>query len=88
MSVVTIHQAKTHLSRLIVRVLAGEEVIIARGKVEVAKLVPLISVPGKKRVGGWLAHQVPPGKDIIGDAFWEPLSDEEAGLASDISPRQ
>lgn len=36
---VTIHQAKTHLSRLLKRVAAGEEIIIANGNRPVARLV-------------------------------------------------
>jgi len=40
MKQVNIHQAKTHLSRLIERVRAGEEVVIAKGGEPVARLVP------------------------------------------------
>ncbi len=36
---VTIHEAKTHLSRLVQRAHAGEEIVIRRGKVPMAKLV-------------------------------------------------
>jgi prevent-host-death family protein len=36
---VTIHEAKTHLSRLVARAHAGEEIVIRRGKVPLAKLV-------------------------------------------------
>lgn len=38
---VNVHEAKTHLSRLLRRVAAGEEIVIARGGVPVARLVPL-----------------------------------------------
>ncbi len=38
---VTIHEAKTHLSRLLKRVAAGEEIIIAHGNKPVARLVGL-----------------------------------------------
>jgi prevent-host-death family protein len=38
---VTIHVAKTQLSRLVARAEAGEEIVIARGATPVAKLVPL-----------------------------------------------
>ena len=38
-TIVNIHEAKTHLSRLIERVLAGEEVVIARNKEPVVRLV-------------------------------------------------
>ena len=37
---VKIHQAKTHLSRLLVRVAAGEEVVISRAGKPIAQLVP------------------------------------------------
>ena len=40
MTMVTIHTAKTTLSQLLARVEAGEEIILARGKEPVAKLVP------------------------------------------------
>lgn len=48
---VKIHQAKTHLSRLLVRVAAGEEVVIAKGGRPVARLVPLHR-PSRDRIGG------------------------------------
>ena len=84
MSTVTVHEAKTHLSRLLARVEAGEEVIIARGTKEIAKLVPLTPPTPKRRVPGRLAHLVPPEKeDILAHGFWDPLSDEEMGLADD-----
>jgi prevent-host-death family protein len=67
---VTIHAAKTNLSRLIARAEAGEEIIIARGRTPVAKLVPL--VPKPKRVFGALR-----GKFSIGPEFFEPLPPEE-----------
>jgi prevent-host-death family protein len=48
---VNVHEAKTHLSRLLDRVAMGEEVIIAKAGKPVAKLVPLKKAP-KKRVFG------------------------------------
>jgi len=80
MVTVTVHEAKTHLSRLLARVEAGEEVVIARGKQGIAKLVPLNPPPKKKRVPGWLAHTLPPGKDPLEDGFWDPLPPEELAL--------
>ena len=81
MQVVTVHEAKTHMSRLLARVEAGEEIVIARGKVEIAKIVPLHPAKRPDRVLGWLAHQNPKdGRSITGPAFWEPLSDEEMGI--------
>ena len=82
MTTATIHEAKTHLSRLVAEALAGGEVILLRGKTPVVRLVPIEPVKKPDRVPGWLAHEKPPGADsITGPAFWEPLSDEEAGLA-------
>ena len=45
MDTVTVHHAKTHLSRLLERVEKGEEITILRGKLPVARLVPLESKP-------------------------------------------
>ena len=80
MTTVTIHQAKTNLSKLIAAVLAGEEVIVANGKQPVVKIVPLKPLLKKKRVGGWLAHTIPPGKDPLADGFWDPLPEDELAL--------
>lgn len=44
---VTVHAAKTNLSKLIEAVLCGEEVVIARGDTPVAKLVPIEKKPFK-----------------------------------------
>jgi prevent-host-death family protein len=66
-SVVTIHQAKTNLSRLIKKVSAGEEVIIARGSKPVAKLVPVGEVKGKRQPGALK------GKLVVGPEFFKPL---------------
>ncbi len=52
MAMVNIHQAKTHFSRLIERVEAGEEITIARAGSPVARLVPLAPVSGQDRVPG------------------------------------
>jgi prevent-host-death family protein len=48
---VNIHEAKTHLSRIVDEVAAGSEVIIARAGKPVARLVPLASTRGRKRLG-------------------------------------
>jgi prevent-host-death family protein len=48
---VTIHAAKTTLSQLIERAHAGEEVVIARADVPVARLVPIIEHAPKRQPG-------------------------------------
>jgi prevent-host-death family protein len=72
---VTVHEAKTHLSRLLDEVLAGGEVIVARGKTPIAKIVAL--KPGKKkRVGGrdrgkvWIAPDFDAPLKEFEDAFY------------------
>jgi prevent-host-death family protein len=70
MSIVTIHQAKTNLSRLIEKASEGEEVIIARGAKPVARLVP-IEVKGKRQPGSLK------GKLRVGPEFFEPLPESE-----------
>ena len=45
----TVHQAKTHLSRLLKEAEAGEEVIVMRGSKPVAKIVPINTPPADKR---------------------------------------
>ena len=49
---VTIHQAKTHLSRLIQQALSGEEVVIAKGKTPLVRIEPLREALGERRLGG------------------------------------
>ena len=51
MPLATIHEAKTNLSRLIEKAERGEEVIIARGKKPVVRLVPIQSLPNKRVPG-------------------------------------
>jgi len=71
MAVVNIHEAKTHLSRLLARVAAGEDIIIARAGRPVAKLVPLSPI-NKTRGYGLLK-----GEFTVPDSFFEPLPEEE-----------
>lgn len=52
MTRVTIHEAKTQLSRLIKQALEGEEIVIARGKEPLVKLVPLPEQRRARRIGG------------------------------------
>ena len=69
----SIHEAKTHLSRLIAAALAGKEVLIRRGKEPVVRISPLKPV-GKRVPGGWK------GLIEIGPEFFEPLPAEELAL--------
>jgi prevent-host-death family protein len=75
MTIVTIHEAKTNLSKLLKLVEAGEEVVIARGSVHVAKLSPVKALEKKTRNLGYgmFAH-LPP---IPNNFFSDPLSEDE-----------
>lgn len=73
-SEVTIHEAKTHLSRLVQRAHAGEEIVIRRGRVPMAKLVryeaePVRRSPGRLR-----------GRIEVPDDFDDAMSDELGDL--------
>jgi antitoxin (DNA-binding transcriptional repressor) of toxin-antitoxin stability system len=68
---VTVHAAKTTLSRLIERAHAGEEIVIARGDVPVARLVPVLEEAPRRRSGTLR------GIVKVPDSFFEPLPDEE-----------
>jgi prevent-host-death family protein len=52
MKTVDIQEAKTHLSRLIERVQAGEEIVIAKAGRPAARLVPLEGAPKPVKIGG------------------------------------
>ena len=67
----SIHAAKTQLSRLVERARAGEEVVIARGKTPVVKLVPMDAKPPRRRFGAMR------GRARVTRAFFEPLPIEE-----------
>jgi prevent-host-death family protein len=53
METVNIHHAKTHLSRLLERVAAGEEIVIAKAGKPVAKLVPYRATKAPRQPGFW-----------------------------------
>jgi len=74
MQTVNIHEAKTHLSRLLEQVAGGEEIIIAKAGKAIARLVPL-DVPPKKRQLGLLK-----GKLNVPDDFDAPLTEDELAL--------
>jgi prevent-host-death family protein len=56
MQTINIHDAKTHLSRLLEEVAAGEEIIIAKAGKPMAKLVPIPAKP--VRQFGLMAGQI------------------------------
>ena len=70
MTTINIHEAKTHLSRLVDEVAAGAEIIIAKAVKPMARLAPL-SAPARKKNLGLLK-----GKIKVPDDFNAPLDDE------------
>ena len=71
---VNIHEAKTHLSRLLERVAMGEEIVIAKAGTPVAKLVPLSTRPKKRMLGS------AKGEFVVPDDFNDPLPKEVEDL--------
>lgn len=53
MDVVNMHEAKTHLSKLVRRAAAGEEIVLGRAGEPLAKLVPYRPTRERRRLGGW-----------------------------------
>lgn len=67
---INLYEAKTGLSRLVDRAHAGEEIIIAKNGVPMARLVPLAAKPVRRRPGAWK------GRMWIADDFDAPLPEE------------
>jgi prevent-host-death family protein len=67
---VNIHQAKTHLSRLLQRVAEGEEVIIARAGEPIARLVRIQPEQTTRPLGMY------EGSVVVPDDFNDPLPPE------------
>ncbi len=67
-----LYEAKTELSSLVERAARGEEIIIAKNGVPMARLVPLERKP-KRKPGGW------EGKVWMSDDFDDPLPDDLLG---------
>jgi prevent-host-death family protein len=67
---VNIHEAKTHLSRLLEQALAGDEVIIKKAGRPLVRLTPVEAAPSPRRLG------TAKGQIFIADDFDAPLSDE------------
>jgi prevent-host-death family protein len=69
-TIINIHEAKTHLSRIVDEVAAGTEVIIAKAGRPIARIVPLDSGAPKKRLG------LLKGKIEVPDDFNAPLPED------------
>ena len=77
MDTVNIHHAKTHLSRLVERAAAGEEIVIGRAGRPVARLVPYVAARVARRPGAlkgklWVADDFDDTPQDILDAFENP----------------
>ncbi len=69
-----IHEAKTHFSRLVERVMGGEEVVIGKAGRPVAKLMPYVEDHGPRVPGGW------EGRVWVSDDFDELPAEMEAAF--------
>jgi prevent-host-death family protein len=77
---INVHEAKTHLSRLLERAHNGEEIVLAKAGKPYARLVPLEPAVKKTRQPGLLKGWVVP------DSFFDPLPEEELRLWEEGSP--
>jgi prevent-host-death family protein len=68
---VNIHEAKTHLSKLLQRVMNGEEVVIAKAGRPIARLLPYQLQPEQRKPGS------DAGKIVIESDFDDPLPEFE-----------
>ncbi len=68
---VNVHEAKTHLSKLLQRVMNGEEIVIAKAGKPVARLTPYAPHPTRRTPGN------DAGKVVIAPDFDEPLPEFE-----------
>jgi len=71
MVTVSIHAAKANLSKLLVRVEAGEEIVIARGKTPIARLTPIRAQARPSRFGALK------GNVSVGPEFFAPMTEAE-----------
>jgi len=71
--VVNVHEAKTHLSRLLDRVRAGEEIILAKAGDPYAVLVPYRVAEPRREFGSLR------GRLHVPDSFFDPLPESELG---------
>ncbi len=69
---VNVHEAKTHLSRLLERVLNGERIIIAKAGKPVAALTPIVETPSTRQPG------IDANKVVIAPDFDAPLPEFES----------
>lgn len=78
MRVINIHEAKTHLSRLLERVASGEDIVIAKAGHPVVRLVPFepiepkIAPPGAMEGQIWMADDFDAPLDGLFDCLREP----------------
>ena len=76
MGIFTIHEAKTHLSKLIARAEAGEEIVIARRREPVVRLEPIAGRTLRPTFGAMRGKW----PDLPDAFFFDPLPDEELKL--------
>lgn len=70
MKIINIYEAKTHLSKLIARVMGGEEIVIGKAGKPIARLVPFSGKPVHRKPGSAV------GKIEVSPEFEEPLPEQ------------
>ena len=82
MKSVNIHQAKTHLSRLVEEAARGEEIVIAKAGKPMVRLVPITTAEGSRPLGS-LA-----GRVRESEGWWSPDRELEALFYGDDEARE
>ena len=73
----TVHQAKTHFSRLLKEVEAGKEVIVTRGKKPVAKIVAINQTPKEETESNFRLLGAYRGRISWDEHAFDPMTDQE-----------
>ena len=71
---VNVHEAKTHLSRLLKRAMEGEEVVIMRSGRPIVRLTPVQTAPASRRLG------TAKGDFVVPDDFDAPLPNDTLAM--------
>jgi len=84
LQILNVHAAKTNLSKLLARVALGEEIVIAKGGIPVAKLVPFVSATPPRTLGAY-AGKIWMSDDTLETPAW--LLDAFEGTSAPPAPK-
>jgi antitoxin (DNA-binding transcriptional repressor) of toxin-antitoxin stability system len=85
MTIITLEKAQQDLPVLVRRALAGEDIVIEASGAAAVRLAPVPAVPKQPATPGssYRGRGALKGQLVVGPEFFEPLSDEESGIANE-----